>query len=420
LLERKEKEGEKRAQQQEEGLDPYSIFVFAMKSQVTRRKYTGRFIKLLDFIGIPQGTIENRCKSFTDKAQKDSKWALNNIIRFLQAQRQKVEQKEITAATLNNYVKSIKLFCEVVEIPISWKNIVRGLPKARRYADDRAPTLEEIRRIMEYPDRRIKAIVCTMASSDIRLGAWDDLKWKHIQPVRKENEGKIIAAKVIVYSGDVEEYFTFITPEAYYELEKWMNYRKDSGEPITGESWLMRNVWDIKRGYMKGMITIPKKLKSTGVKRLVEDALWSQSVRKKLEDGKKRHDFQSNHGFRKWFKTQCELAGMKSINIEILMGHSIGISNSYYKITEKDLLKDYLKAIDSLSILEENKLKVENQRVKQNNNLLEREKNELSLLREKLAPLLELKDTLIKEGILQEDNNNPDEEEEETEEKEEQ
>jgi hypothetical protein len=227
------------------------------------------------------------------------------------------------------------------------------------------------------------------------------LKWKHIQPIRK-NE-KIIAAKVMVYSGDAEEYFTFITPEAYYELEKWMNYREDSGENVTGESWAMRNVSDIKRGYMKGMITQPKKLKSTGVKRLVEDALWSQSVRKKLEDGKKRHDFQSNHGFRKWFKTECELAGMKSINIEILMGHSIGISNSYYKVTEKDLLDDYLKAIDSLSILEENKLKVENQRVKQNNDSLEREKNELYLLRNELAPLLELKDTLIKEGILQEE-----------------
>jgi hypothetical protein len=42
---------------------------------------------------------------------------------------------------------------------------------------------------------------------------------------------------------------------------------------------------------------------------------WTQAVRKKLEPGRKRHEFQSNHGFRKWFKTQCELAGMKSINI---------------------------------------------------------------------------------------------------------
>jgi integrase len=67
--------------------------------------------------------------------------------------------------------------------------------------------------------------------------------------------------------------------------------------------------------------------------------------RKKLEDGKRRHEFQADHGFRKWFKTRCEISGMKPINIEKLMGHSIGISGSYYKATESELLEDYMKAI---------------------------------------------------------------------------
>lgn len=48
----------------------------------------------------------------------------------------------------------------------------------------------------------------------------------------------------------------------------------------------------------------------------------AQRVRTVLERGKKRHEFQTDHGFRKWYKTQCEMAGMKSINIEKLMGHS--------------------------------------------------------------------------------------------------
>ena len=26
--------------------------------------------------------------------------------------------------------------------------------------------------------------------------------------------------------------FTFISPEAFYELEKWMNYRMESGEKL--------------------------------------------------------------------------------------------------------------------------------------------------------------------------------------------
>jgi hypothetical protein len=50
------------------------------------------------------------------------------------------------------------LFCEVSDISIPWKKITRGLPRARQAANDRAPTIEEIQKIVEYPDRRIKPI----------------------------------------------------------------------------------------------------------------------------------------------------------------------------------------------------------------------------------------------------------------------
>ena len=62
-----------------------------------------------------------------------------------------------------------------------------------------------------------------MVSSGIRLGAWDYLRWGNIKPIEIE-KGRIVAAKILVYEGDEEEYFTFITPEAYNELEKWMLY----------------------------------------------------------------------------------------------------------------------------------------------------------------------------------------------------
>ncbi|HXT85273.1 MAG TPA: hypothetical protein VN704_13270 [Verrucomicrobiae bacterium] len=41
---------------------------------------------------------------------------------------------------------------------------------------------------------------------------------------------------------------------------------------------------------------------------------------------------------------------MKSINIENLMNHSLGVSNSYYRPQENELLDDYLKAIEDLTI----------------------------------------------------------------------
>jgi integrase len=78
--------------------------------------------------------------------------------------------------------------------------------------------------------------------------------------------------------------------------------------------------------------------------------LWTQGIRKKSNLKRNRYEFQTDHGLRKWFKTRCEIAGMKGINIEKLMGHSIGISDSYYRATENELLDDFLKAIPFLTL----------------------------------------------------------------------
>jgi hypothetical protein len=301
--------------------------------------------------------MDKRCNAFAYSGRTDTNWAFSNVLKFLQSQKERVEKKEITASTLRNYFKTIKMFCEVTDVTIQWKKIARGLPRGKRYADDRAPTVDEIRKITEYPDRRIKPIVYAMASSGIRVGAWDHLKWGHVSPLLRD--GKLIAAKIKVYFDEDDEYFTFITSEAYLSLESWMKHRNTCGEHITKDSWVMRDLWNAARlpkKEEKGKINDPIKLQSIGIRRLVERALWAQGIRTELETGKKRHEFQTDHGFRKWYKTQCEIAGMKPINIEKLMGHSVGISDSYYRATEKELLEDYLKAIPILTIGSEHRL----------------------------------------------------------------
>jgi integrase len=329
-------------------IEPWSLFIYAMKSPMTRDRYQTRVAKFFEFIGIEGTAIEEKARNFVIKAKDDTPWAFNSIMKFTYFQRQRVDRKEISGATVRNYVKSIKLFCEMADILIQWKKITRGLPRGKKYADDRIPTLDEIKRLVEYPDRRIKAIVYTMASSGIRIGAWDYLQWGHIRPI--EQEGEVVAAKMIVYAGEDEEYFTFTSSESWQELKKWMEYRQSSGEPISDSSWVMRDLWDTRVSQGRGFVSLPKKLSSLGVKRLMERAIWAQGLRKKLEAGKKRHPYQANHSLRKWFKTRCEISGMRPINIEKLMNHSIGISDAYYRATENELLEDYLRAADNLAV----------------------------------------------------------------------
>lgn len=101
----------------------------------------------------------------------------------------------------------------------------------------------------------------------------------------------------------------YITPSAYLSIAEWMKYREESGEIVTDDSWVMRDLWDTQVKISKGLVTIPNQLTSIEAKRLMERAIRAQVLRKELEAGKKRHPFPTNHS-QKYFKTRCELAGM--------------------------------------------------------------------------------------------------------------
>ena len=94
---------------------------------------------------------------------------------------------------------------------------------------------------------------------------------------------------------------------------------------------------------------------------------------------KASHEWKATHGFRKFYKTRAEQV-MKPINVEITMGHDIGISASYYKPTEREVLEDYLKAIPLLTINGENLVLQ-----KQIQELAEKTKDNDYLLRAKLT-----------------------------------
>jgi integrase len=242
---------------------------------------------------------------------------------------------------------------------VGWKIITRGFPKGRTAANDRVPTPQEIRKLVEYPDHRIKPIVYTMISSGIRLGAWDYLRWKHVVPLRDENSGKLLAAKLVVYAGEPEEYPTFISPQAYNALKNYMDFRASYGEQIKPDSPLIRNIWrtvDIKRtatdkGGRVGLATVPKGLSSEAIKRILIRAQVEQGIRHELPQGTRRHEWKGAHGFRKFFETYAEAAGVKTSFVKILMAHSQGVEDSYNKPTTEILLREYAKAIDRLSVL---------------------------------------------------------------------
>ena len=234
---------------------------------------------------------------------------------------------KIAEGTLGNYVKAVRLFCSTNDIIVNWKKISKGVPSEKTYSDDRIPTLEEITKLLEHPDRRIKPIVLVMISSGIRVGSWDYLKWKHVIPIKRNNV--IVAAKLIVRNTKIHNriYYSFITPEAFWALNDWMEFRRLHGGDITGESRLMRDTWqkiDRNHGHRIGLAKYPKQLDSSAITNLIYEAWKVQGIRDKLSDPyKKRHEFKSTHSFRKVFETKCQQARMNHNHIKLMMDHSL-------------------------------------------------------------------------------------------------
>jgi hypothetical protein len=102
-------------------------------------------------------------------------------------------------------------------------------------------------------------------------------------------------------------------------------------------------------GY-KRSCPIPQRMNTEGLRALMERALRAQGLRKKLDRKLiRRHEFKTNHGFRKFFQTNAE-SKMKSLHVKTMIGQDTGLAASYYKPTIQELLDEYLKAVDNLTI----------------------------------------------------------------------
>ncbi len=357
-------------QHNEHHQDAFSRFLYGIKSDETRRSYVSKLEFFFDFYKIEGNDIREKSKNFleyTKKGKNITQKVTDLVLNYMYFHIQRAQKKEISRGTVRNFYKPIKLFCEMNNVVLNWKIISKGLPRGTQNANDRIPTIDEILGVLKYPDRRIKPVLYTMISSGIRIGAWEWLKWKNVIPIYDDKK-TVIVAKIIVYDGEPDQYFSFITPEAYWSLKEWMEFREKQGEKITKESYLMRDLWNTGKIFINsresnltkgttGIASIPKKAGANAIRQIFTRAWKIQDIRPPDSDIR-RHEFKSTHCFRKYFETRA-MDKMKLLNVKILMGHDTGLEKSYYKPSEKDILEDYLKVVDLLTINEVNKLKLE-------------------------------------------------------------
>lgn len=237
-------------------------------------------------------------------------------------------------AAIHNYVAAALAFYKINDVILNVNKINKFIPAQKKIRKDRAYTHEEISKLLELSDERMRTVILLMASSGIRVGALPLLRLRNL-------EGQ----KLTVYEADREEYFSFISPECQKAIESYLGVRTRCGEKLDKNSFLIREQFDITDPFQIGRAR----------------PLTIDMVKSKIIDLHKRigisKEVAITHGFRKFFTTQLINSKVNPEIREMLLGHKIGLASAYYRPTEQEMFDEYEKAVDNLTINEENRLK---------------------------------------------------------------
>jgi site-specific recombinase XerD len=304
---------------------------------------------------------------FFSLASQDRKKAEAQLLDYIYSRRGKV-----AGITIRNPIKALKSFVDWVndereseaeKAHLNWKRILFECPKGKKHAADRYPTIEQTREVLRIADEKMKAVILLLASSGIRVGAFDYLKMKDVE---FQKNGLL---RLTVYSGEDEEYECFASTEAADALKKYIESRELAGETINDESPVIRDSWSyrnliLRKGVKKkGKRNPPLASTSKGIRNQM-GVLWIRAkVRKPQRTlGRTRQSFQQVHGWRKAFKTlfpasACEVHGQ--LDAEMLMGHV----TSYDKSDMRHLEEVYLRALPALLVDEKYSLREQSKKL---------------------------------------------------------
>ena len=258
------------------------------------------------------------------------------------------KNKGLSAKGINVKIAAIKLFFSMNDIFIITQKAIKMLPAEKKHGGGKPYPTKQLQEILKCLNTRfslpLKSAVLIIASCGSRVGFAQYLKVKDIGEFEKNG-----CKSILIYSGEIEEYYSFINPETVKVIDEWIEYRKSKGELITKDSWVIPKANDHTKAIEEGSI-------SARIHVIIRNVDRGEMIGS-------RHEISITHGIRKrWNTVAKDTDGVNSNKVEKMFGHhsrTIENDTTYYKPDLAKLFKEYEKFSDRLTVSEESILEIE-------------------------------------------------------------
>jgi len=371
-------------------ITPYENYVSAIRDKATQKKYAGQLEMFLnpDYNWeksqqkrklLAEKKFAKLVNEFVSMMKKDPNAGRNKIKRYVMELKKQIDANKLNPNTSRNRLKPIKTLLRANEIDFSWYLIDKMMPKESK-SEDRSYTRKEIQNMIEHcEDITDKVIILGFSSGGFRLEAWNYFTWSDVVFFKNE-DGTYKGGALRVYRGDVEEYWTHITPEFCNLLDLYKVYWKSKfyADPLPSDPLLAQE-----------RLPYPKRLHQGGVARRVKKVVEHLGLRNEMIPGKMRYEVQLDHGFRKYFNTMLRRAKVNFTDKEDMLGHKVALESSYERYVEEDFERfaEYQKAIPFLTISDNERVRLENEKLRQENTEKKQFEEKIKILEKRQAEL---------------------------------
>jgi len=347
------------------------LFEESCRSEYTRKSYTASLNVFFQFA------------SSKIIASTDAREIEKSVIDFVIAK--KKEGKSYAA--IHNYVSAICRYYKMNDVFLNTGKIRQYLPEFKKSRKDRAYEYEEIQKLLNVADDRMRVVILLLASTGMRKGAIPGLRLRNIEKISIDNNLSIY--KITAYEGFKDEYVTFCSAECAKAIDEYLERRKRYGEKLTASCYLIREQFDVRDPFE---ISKCKETKANTITWKLINLAERAGIRQKeiLVGDKKRSEVRKEvpiaHGFRKFFSSQMVDASpdVKTELRWLLEGHNLKGNDSHYvRTTDKKLLYEYEKALDNLTIDPANRLQKKVHKLEVENTQLQQIAADVALLKKK-------------------------------------
>jgi len=250
---------------------------------------------------------------------------LNNFIAYLTA-------RKLSPNTIWSYYIGLKDFLVSEDVPLDPLKLKSKvtLPSSYDVSTDRAPTQEEVKRIMLHSTLRGKVIISMLTSSGMRIGELANLRIEDIEfgsPTKiriKAKTSKSRRSRTVFISNEAAEYLEEFLGNRIERKDEnvFINVREEKPQPVTTDA-----LYDA-----------------------VMDKIFKAGLKTKMDSESPRYALHP-HCLRKYFFTNCLSSGIDRGIVEAWMGHKFGLDGAYLRLGEEELVKEYFKAMDRFTFL---------------------------------------------------------------------